>query len=184
MGTMWSSQTNTQRFPWWIVLLEGSAALIVGLCLLISPGATTVVLVQFLGFYWLVSGVLSIVGLCLDRSLWGWKLCIGILGVLAGLIVIRNPLWSAFLLPFTLVITLGILGLVQGVAKFVEAFLGGGIGTALLGIVDVIFGVILLTSRFMATLAFPIVLGIFAILGGISAVLAAFRLRKMLVPSI
>jgi uncharacterized membrane protein HdeD (DUF308 family) len=184
MSTIWSSQAHTQRFPWWVVLLEGIAALIVGICLLISPGITTLVLVQFLGFYWLISGTLSIVGMFVDRSLWGWKLCIGILGILAGLIVIRNPLWSALLLPFTLVITLGILGLAQGFAKFVEAFQGGGIGTVLLGIVDVVFGIILLTSRFMATLAFPIILGIFALLAGIAAILAALRLRNRPVPSL
>lgn len=183
MNTTWASQARPRHLPWWIVLLEGIIAVIVGLCLLISPGMTTLVLVQFLGFYWLIGGILSIVGLFLDHSLWGWKLCVGILGILAGLIVIRNPLWSAVFLPLTLVITLGILGLVQGVARFVGAFLGGGAGMALLGIVDVIFGIILLTSPFMATVVLPIVLGIFALLSGISALIAAFRLRSRPAPS-
>ncbi|HEU5379464.1 MAG TPA: DUF308 domain-containing protein [Ktedonobacteraceae bacterium] len=176
-------RANAQPFPWWIVLLDGIAALIVGICLLISPGMTTLVLVQFLGFYWLISGTLSIVGIFVNRSLWGWKLCVGILGILAGLVVIRHPLWSALFLPLSLVITLGILGLAQGIAKFAQAFQGGGIGAVLLGIIDIIFGIILLTSPLMGALAFILVLGILAVLEGIAAILAAFRLRSMPAPS-
>ena len=37
--------------PWWLVLIQGIAALIVGFFLLISPGMTTVVLVSFLVSY-------------------------------------------------------------------------------------------------------------------------------------
>src|SRR5690242_6668938 len=104
MNTMWSSQTSrvvSGGTPWWVVLLEGIAGVIIGICLLISPGMTTLVLVQFLGFYWLFCGILSLVSLFVDRTAWGWKLVGGILGIIAGLIVIRHPLWSAVLIPTT-----------------------------------------------------------------------------------
>jgi uncharacterized membrane protein HdeD (DUF308 family) len=35
----------------------------------------------------------------------------------------------------------------------------------------------MLTHRFVATLALPLVLGIFAVVGGIMAVVAAFRMK-------
>ncbi len=66
--------TMTTSTPWWLVMLAGIAAFLVGLLLLISPGMTLLVLVQILGAYWLVTGILSLVHLCIDRTLWGWKL--------------------------------------------------------------------------------------------------------------
>src|SRR3984893_1168042 len=146
------SPINMQGTPWWMLLLEGIAALVIGLFLITSPGMTVLVLTQFVGFFWLFTGILSLVNLFMDSSQWGWKLAGGILGILAGLAVIRNPLWSALLLPTLLVIMLGIQGLVQGVVKFVQAFRGGGLGSVVLGLLHFAFGIILLSSLLMSAL--------------------------------
>ena len=68
-------------FPWWLVLLEGIFAAIFGFLLLIAPGGTLVFLVQVLGFYLLINGVLRLVSIFVDSSLWGLKPAIGILGI-------------------------------------------------------------------------------------------------------
>ena len=41
---------------WWLFLLQGAAGIILGLMLLTAPGLTTVALVTFLGYYWLIMG--------------------------------------------------------------------------------------------------------------------------------
>jgi uncharacterized membrane protein HdeD (DUF308 family) len=41
---------------WWLFLLQGNAAIILGLMRLTAPGATLVVMVTSLGFYWLIEG--------------------------------------------------------------------------------------------------------------------------------
>jgi len=61
-------------FPWWVVLIEGIAAIIIGILLLANPRATTVVLIQFLGIYWFIIGIIDIVRIFIDSSMWGWKL--------------------------------------------------------------------------------------------------------------
>ena len=180
MRPTWTAQVETPSFPWWMVLLEGVAAIILGVCLLIAPWMTTLIVAQFFGFYWLFSGILSLVGLFGDRTLWGWKLCAGILGIIAGLVVIRHPLWSALVVPATLVVLLGVLGLIEGVVKFGQAFQGAGFGAVVLGILNIIFGLILLTAPLMATLVLPIVAGIFALIGGLAAIFMAFRLHHAL----
>lgn len=71
---------------WWVFLLQGIAAILLGAMLFTAPGATLVTLVTFLGFYWIVSGVLSFVQMFVDRSVpWIWSLLIGIIGVAAGI---------------------------------------------------------------------------------------------------
>jgi uncharacterized membrane protein HdeD (DUF308 family) len=166
------------HLPWWMVLLEGIAAVILGVLLLTSPGMTTLVLVQVLGFYWLIVGILALVSLFVDRSLWGWKLCSGILGILAGLVVIRHPLWSALLIPTFLVILLAVQALMQGVIKIVESFRGGGFGAFILAILNILLGVLLLSAPLIAVLVLPLILGIVALIGGVSAIFLAFRLHS------
>lgn len=185
MHLRFSSMTETTTAastPWWLVMIAGIAAFIVGLFLLISPGMTLIVLVQFLGIYWLVTGILSLVSLCIDRTLWGWKLLTGVLGVLAGLVVLRDPLWSAILVPTVLVIFLAVEALIMGVAQVIHAFSGGGFGLVILGILNIIFGLILLFNPLIGALALPFILGIFAVIGGIFAAIRAFVSRHQQAP--
>ena len=167
-----------QMVPWWLVLLQGIAAVIIGLLLITATGQTIAFLVVFLGFYWLISGIFAIVGIFVDPSQWGWKLFMGILGIIAGLIVIQHPIWSAILVPKVLVIVIGIQGIIIGIIGLIQAFQGAGWGVAVLGVLSIVFGIILLANAMIAALvALPIVLGVFGIIGGVLAIIAAFQLK-------
>ena len=171
-----SSTTETTQIatnPWWLVMIVGIAAFLVGVLILISPGMTLLILVQLLGVYFLVTGILSLVSIGIDRTLWGWKLISGVLGVLAGMVVLRDPLWSAILIPKILVIFLAVEALIMGIAQAIHAFNGGGTGLAILSILNIAFGVILLFNPLIGAVALTIILGILAIVaGGLTAILA------------
>ncbi len=94
MAAVTRESTETLPVPWWLVLIQGIAGVIIGLLLLINPLKTTVFLVQFLGIYWFVSGIFGIVSIFLDKSMWGWKLFAGLLGIFAGVLILQHPLWS------------------------------------------------------------------------------------------
>ena len=164
--------------PWWLVLIEGIAAILMGVLLVTRPGLGTVVLVQLLGLYWLISGIFSIIAIFIDSSMWGWKLFAGVLGILAGMLIIQHPFWSALLVPATLVIVLGIWGLLIGVIEIIQAFQGAGWGRGVLGVLSIIFGLFLLGNSFLAALSLPLVVGIFAIVGGALAIFGSFRIRS------
>lgn len=165
------------RMPWWVVLLQGFAALIVGILLLVNPAATTIVLIQFLGVYWLVSGIFTLIGLLNDRTLWGWKLLSAALSILAAIVIFANPLLSPVVVLSTLVIIIGIQGLIIGVVDLVRAFQGEGWGVGILGVLSIIFGLILLFNPVVAGLTLPFILGIFAVIFGIATIIMSFRLR-------
>jgi len=165
-------------FPWWAVLIQGIFSIIIGILLLTNPGATTLVIVQFIGIYWLVTGIFSLVGIFVDKSMWGWKLFAGVIGILAGLSIMQHPLWSTFMLPTVLVIFLGVDGLIIGVVGLIAAFKGGGWAAGILGGLSLLFGLFLLGSPFIAGLALPWVYGVLGLAGGISAIFAAVRQRN------
>jgi uncharacterized membrane protein HdeD (DUF308 family) len=105
-----ATMTSEERLvPWWVVLIEGIAAIIIGILLLVNPRITTGVLIQFLGIYWFIVGIIDIVRIFLDSSMWGWKLFSGIIGILAGIAIIQYPLWASLLVPAVLVWVFGFL---------------------------------------------------------------------------
>ena len=163
--------------PWWVVLIEGIAAIIIGILLLVNPRITTVVLIQFLGIYWFIVGIIDIVRIFMDSSMWGWKLFSGIIGILAGIAIINYPLWAAALVPTVLVWVFGFFGIIIGVIGLIQAFQGAGWGAGILGILSILFGLLLLFNAFVASLTLPFIFGILGIVGGVAALVMAFRMR-------
>ena len=163
---------------WWVFLLQGFAGIILGLMLLTEPGATIVALTTVLGFYWLIMGLLALVQVFVDRSTpWIWSLLTGVVGVLAGLFVLRHPLVAALTVPTVLVIILGVQGLVMGVLQIIGGFQGGGIGSLILGTINVLVGLLLLGSPVAAALAVPFVFGVLLLVQGVGLIILAFRVR-------
>jgi uncharacterized membrane protein HdeD (DUF308 family) len=163
---------------WWVFLLEGIAALIFGALLLTDPAATLVALAVFLGFYLLFVGVLELVRVFVDSSQpWLWSLIVGILGIVAGVVVLNHPALTALALPTTVVIYLGVVSLVMGIAGIIGGFSGGGIGSFLLGIFSLIIGVLLLGSPLTTALAVPFVFGILLLIEGVALIVFAFRVK-------
>ena len=163
---------------WWVFLLEGIAAVIFGGLLLTDPAATLLALAVFLGFYLLFVGVLELVRVFVDRSQpWIWSLVVGILGILAGIIVLNHPVLTAVALPTTVVIYLGVVSLVMGVAGIIGGFSGGGIGSFILGIISLFIGVLLLGSPVTTAFAVPFVFGILLLIEGVALIVFALRVK-------
>lgn len=169
--------TGEKQVPWWLVLVQGIAAIVIGVLLLIEPRMTTAVLVQVMGIYFLVAGIVNLVSLFVDRTQWGWKLLLGVVGIAAGLAIIQHPLWASVLVPATLVLVLGIQGLIFGIVGLIQAFQGAGWGAGILGVLSIIFGILLITNPVIAGFSLPFVLGICAVFGGILSLVAAFQMR-------
>jgi uncharacterized membrane protein HdeD (DUF308 family) len=143
---------------WWIFLLQGLAGIILGFFLLTEPAATLVALTTLLGFYWLFQGVLSLVQVFVDRSIPQiWSLLTGVVGILAGLFALRHPLVAALTVPTLIVIILGVQGLIMGLLEIISGFKGGGIGSFILGAINLLVGLLLLSSPVAAALAVPFV---------------------------
>ena len=163
--------------PWWLVLIQGIVLLILGIYLLTTPYQTLLVLVWFIGAYWLISGIFALISLAVDQSNMGGKILVGILGIIAGTLILIYPYYSTILLPTMLIIFIGVWGLIIGFITLFHSMKGGGWGEAILGILAIIFGIALLANPLIGAALLPYVLGIFAVIGGIGAIISAFMLR-------
>jgi uncharacterized membrane protein HdeD (DUF308 family) len=167
-----------EALPWGLVLVEGIVVALFGLLLWVAPGASLLFLVELLGIYLLIAGIFRIIGIFLDSSSWGWKLAAGILCLIAGLVVLSNPLWSTTLASTWLIIFVGFLAMVQGAAGLIVAFQGGGWGMGVLSVLGILLGLILVINPLIGVAALTFILAIFMLIGGVGAIIQAFRMRR------
>lgn len=169
---------DMKLFPWWLLLLWGILALLLGAAFLFTPGITTVLLITFMGAYWLVGGIFAIVSLTVDRTNLGWKIFLAIINILAGILILLHPYYATFFALEFLVIFIGFWACFVGGAHLFQAFTKKDWGNGVLGIISLIFGVILLINPFLTAVLLPFVAGGFAIVMGLCSIFVAFTAKK------
>ena len=165
-------------FPWWLLLIQGIIALILGIFLITYPIRTLSVIIWFLGFYWFFSGIVTLFTAFVDSRDRGWKIFLGIIGIILGLLILAYPLYSTFVVPFVFTVMVGVIALIYGFIAIYGAFTGKGWGVGILGLLSIIFGLIILANPIASTLAVPFVFGIFGIVFGFAAIVGSFFLRS------
>jgi uncharacterized membrane protein HdeD (DUF308 family) len=178
-----AAAVSNQR-PWWLTLILGISAFIIGAVMLFGALGTRVqtyvFLVTMLGIYWLIWGIMELVYMFIDHRQWGWKLFMGIVSILAGGSILMYPLAAAIALPQIFVLVLGIWALMEGIILLFMAFRGGGWGAGILAVISIVLGVILMGSygNLGTGLAMIWAASIWALIGGIVLIVRAFQSRK------
>jgi uncharacterized membrane protein HdeD (DUF308 family) len=162
---------------WWVLLLRGILLIIIGLLAFVSP----LVWVTFVGIYMLFDGFAMLLTGFSDQpagqSRWPF-LIIGILGLLAGLIVLWNPVLAG--LSLTLVIAAW--AIVTGILTIIAAIrvreeIDNEWWLIISGVLAIIFGILVFQNVLAGLLTIAWVFAIFAILAGIFSIALAFRVR-------
>lgn len=171
------------RVSWWIPLVGGIAALIVAFFFFTSPVQASISAVLALGFWWVFVGILDLVHAFTRSERRGWNIFTGILGLLAGGVILAGFMqdrgaMTTFAVANVFVLMFGILGIMYGIMGLVAAFTGGGWAPGVLGALAVLFGFWILAKPLAATISLPWAIGFFLIFEGIFMIIAAFRLRS------
>ncbi len=176
-------QVEPQR-PWWLTLIGGILAIVVGALLLwgnlITQVKTYFLLVEVLGIRWLVDGIFDIVHMFTDHTQWGWKLFIGLVSIIAGGYIIMHPVIAGVELPQILVLVLGIWGVIKGAIMMVMGFKGGGGAWIILGIFAIFFGLVLIVAYTVPGVGLMAVwlAALVAFIGGFFMIYRAFKQRQ------
>jgi uncharacterized membrane protein HdeD (DUF308 family) len=176
---------DTPKHPWWLTLIQGITALVLGAILLWAPAKDKVdtwqVLVAFLGIYWLILGFLDIVRIFQDNTGWIWKLFMGIISIMAGGYILMYPAASAVVLPQVFVLVLGIWGLIYGAMLIFIGFRGAGWGAIIMGVLGAIFGLILVLNYAEPGWGLSMLwsAAVAGVIGGILLIVRAFQERSV-----
>lgn len=177
--------TTAMAKLWWLSLIRGAIALGLGLALLLTPSMGRPLLAQYMGVYWMASGLLSIVwGVRGARFTRLWLLA-GCVGILGGLAIVLRRLYAPPM-DVSLVVTLfGIVAVLTGLLH-----MGGGYrvrqeygprwsrGSFLLGLVQLVLGLLVLFAPGKVPRIIVIVAVIWALIGGLGLIRDALQLRN------
>jgi uncharacterized membrane protein HdeD (DUF308 family) len=171
---------------WWLVLLRGIAVLLLGIALLTNPAATVMILVQFLGAYWIADGIFTLVHALKGRKVaknWGRGLFVGIPSIVAGLIIFSRPLASAILTVTFLVYLIAFWSMFFGINSIVTGIrlhkeVNNEWSMILGGIISTLFGILLLVSPMMSAMTLVWLIAVFALVDGIILIVLSFKVRK------
>ena len=171
---------------WSLVLIRGISLILLGIVLLAFPLNTLTVLIFVMGAWWLIDGIVTVVKSIKGRKnqqAWGWGIFTGLLGVIAGIIVLSQPALSTILTTAFLVWFLGIAALIYGINGLITGIrlrkeIKGEWSMILGGIFSIIFGIILMVSPLVSAMTIITIMGIVALAGGITLTFVAFGVRK------
>jgi uncharacterized membrane protein HdeD (DUF308 family) len=96
-----------------LTAILGVLSVIVGFALLRTPFQSIEVFIFVLGVFWLVQGIMTLVAAFAQTAGRNWRLLSGLLGILAGAIVLVYPISSAVTLALVGGVWLVILGAMQ-----------------------------------------------------------------------
>jgi uncharacterized membrane protein HdeD (DUF308 family) len=113
----------------------------------------------------------------MDKTDWIWRAVTGILGILAGIVVISHPLFSAILVPAMLVTLVGILAIVFGLVRLFWAMKEGW-GAALAGVLNILLGLLILGHPLLSIVTLVYLIAILGIVGGIATIYLAIKMRS------
>ncbi|QIK54129.1 HdeD family acid-resistance protein [Dysgonomonas sp. HDW5A] len=169
---------------WWISLLVGIVAVVVGFICMFTPFATFAAITLLFVFSFFVGGISEIVFALSNKNVihnWGWTLAMGIIDLLFAVFLLANldiaPLMLCYFIAFWILIQ-SIWGI--GMAFDLQSVRNSGWGWVLaLSILSVFASIILLFQPAIAGLFAAYIISFAFIFYGILRIFLAFKLKTL-----
>ncbi len=168
---------------WWVFVLRGVFAILFGVVAFMRPGITLEVLVLLFAFWALFDGVLALIGsigAAEAHEPWWPLVLIGLLGIAAGVVTLKWPGITAL----ALLLVIAYWSIFRGILEIAAAvrlrnMIQGESWLILGGIASIAFGALLVLYPGPGLLAVVWLVGIYAVIFGISLLMLGFRLRGL-----
>ncbi|MFI5684714.1 HdeD family acid-resistance protein [Streptomyces sp. NPDC051636] len=168
------------RAAWQVVLVTGVASLILGVLVLVWPGASLLAAGVLFGLYLVISGVFQLVsafGTHKATSLRVLAFISGALSILLGLFCFRGPMQSTLLLALWIGIGWLIRGITQTLAAAHDSTVPARGWQIFLGIITFVAGIVLIDSPFESVAVLTLVGGWWLVVVGVVEIVTAIRIR-------
>ena len=108
---------------WWTVVLRGVLAILFGIVAWSYPGLTLIILMLFIGAFWVIEGLLGLFSVMGGKGNKWWGLLYAFISIVAGVYVMTRPGISAIVLS----LVIGIWAIVKGISEIAIATPRGSI---------------------------------------------------------
>jgi uncharacterized membrane protein HdeD (DUF308 family) len=183
LDRMTSSVAGSLHSHWRLFLTEGIILLILGVLAIVLPPIATIAVEVLVGWLLLMSGIVGLIATLRMRGAPGfwWSLLSAVLGIVAGIVLLRWPLSGALSLTLILTVFLVLEGLVSILyALEHKRELSGRWGAMLFsGVIDLFLaGIIFAGLPGTAVWAIGLLIGVNLVFGGSALVAMALHARK------
>ena len=179
MGLNFSSAIVLARM-WWIFILRGLLAILLGVIAFVAPGLALATFVVLFAFWMLIDGAAALIHAWQSRGKGNWWLGLleGIAGIAAGILALAWPAITALVL----LLLVGSWAIVTGVMEVwaairLRAVIQGELLLALSGVISVLFGLFVIVFPGAGIFSVLWLIGIYAIVFGLALVWLGWRLR-------
>jgi len=177
----WENAATTAGRHWGLHLFNGVVMVLIGIAILVWPGASLVIISWLFAISLLVNGIVSILRAVADTdSGGGMRVLFGLIGalsLLAGVLCLRSPLQTLVVIA----LVIGSWWLLSGVLGIIAAISGATEGSrgwaAAFGVLSVVAGFVVLLQPEMSLAALELTLGVSLIVLGIVMAIDALRRR-------
>jgi uncharacterized membrane protein HdeD (DUF308 family) len=166
---------------WWAILVRGVVAILFSLLAFFATGFTLELLLIFLGVYLVLDGLFAIIAgfmACGDHKNWWLLLIEGIVSLVAGIFVFAWPNISLVIMVYIVAFWAVITGIFEFLASMSASWAAPGkifLGTT--GVLSIILGVMMLMYPLFSLSIIIWLIGIYALVIGVSLVFFGLRLR-------
>lgn len=168
---------------WWVYAVRGACAILFGILALVWPLITLRTLVILFGAFAVVSGIFTLIGAFRGDHSAGsrtWMIVSGILSILAGLLAWVWPVITALALLMLIAAYAVVIGVIEVIAAIRRRAEGETDWMYLIsGALAVAFGLLLFAWPASGALALTWLIGVYAIVYGISLLYLAYRNREV-----
>jgi uncharacterized membrane protein HdeD (DUF308 family) len=164
-----------------VVVVVGVLSIVAGILAIVYPDLTLLALALIAGINLLLLGILGLVdAVTSDDDAGGTRVLsgvLGLLGVIAGLVVMRRPGESLL----AIILILGVWFVVSGLVDAIRALVvpGDRAFRLLVALFDIVLGALILTLPDVSLKTMAVLAGIAFIARGIFAILIGLKLRKV-----
>jgi uncharacterized membrane protein HdeD (DUF308 family) len=176
----------------WITLIRGMLAITLGVALLFWPDKALPMLVNFMGMFWLVSGILSLRWGVHGERAKGLSLLAGGAGVLAGIGMLSRRFTMGMVGEDILLSVMGLIILLTGLMHIFGGFRTDPVATDLfsrnrkwswtaflLGLFEMVLGALLVVSPLDRGPVIYFAASVWALVGGMILIGDGVRLRRL-----
>ncbi|MFA5567794.1 MAG: DUF308 domain-containing protein [Trueperaceae bacterium] len=167
---------------WWAIVLRGVVGLLFGIAALVWPALTLTVLLALFAAFALVDGAFALVAVLFGRAEGRWwvQLVEGLISIAAGLVTLAVPGLTA--VAFVLVVAAW--AVLSGIFRIVMAIrlrkeIDNEWLLALGGVLSLVLGIVFFARPGVGILSMVWVLGLYALLFGLTLIVLGFRLRGL-----
>src|SRR5215218_1712853 len=177
--TVADATADLNRRSGWVVIVAGALSLLAGILAIVFPDITLLALALIAGINLLLLGIMALVSAVTsdrDATVRVLGAMVGLLGVIAGVVVMRRPGESLL----AIVLILGVWFIVSGLVDAVRAFTTpeDRAFRALAAVADVGLGILILALPDVSLVTLAVLAGIAFIVRGLFAIYAGIHLRR------